>query len=105
MTTEALTMIVVDVLGKFIVDNGATILKDASQAAAQAASVGTRGNSEQPLLSSLINNELTRGKEDNGAFSHEPWLMKLGRSSSSESKAPFCKAPTAASAKMRRLRT
>jgi hypothetical protein len=38
MTTEALTLIVVDILGKFVVDHGATLLKEAGQAAAQAAS-------------------------------------------------------------------
>jgi hypothetical protein len=38
MTIDALSMIVVDVLGKFVVDNGATLIKEAGQAAAQAAS-------------------------------------------------------------------
>ncbi len=38
MTIEALTMVVVDILGKYVVDNGATLLKEAGQAAAQAAS-------------------------------------------------------------------
>lgn len=38
MTIEALSLIIVDVLGKFIVDNGATLIKEAGQAAAKAAS-------------------------------------------------------------------
>jgi hypothetical protein len=38
MTIDALSMIAVDVLGKFVLDNGATLIKEAGQAAAQAAS-------------------------------------------------------------------
>lgn len=38
MTIEALTMVIVDILGRYVVDNGATLLKEAGQAAAQAAS-------------------------------------------------------------------
>ena len=38
MTIDPLTMLVVNVLGKYVVDKGATLLKEAGQAAAQAAS-------------------------------------------------------------------
>jgi hypothetical protein len=38
MTIDSLTMLVVDVLGKYIVDQGATLVKEAGQAAAKAAS-------------------------------------------------------------------
>jgi hypothetical protein len=38
MLTEPLIMLVVDVLGKYVVDAGATLVKEAGQAAAQAAS-------------------------------------------------------------------
>lgn len=38
MSIDALTMIVVDILGKYVVDHGATLLKEAGQSAAQAAS-------------------------------------------------------------------
>ena len=38
MTLEPLTMLVVDILGKYAIDKGTTLLKEASQAAAQAAS-------------------------------------------------------------------
>jgi hypothetical protein len=38
MTIEPLTMLVVDILGKYAIDKGATLLKEAGQAAAQAAS-------------------------------------------------------------------
>lgn len=38
MAIDPLIMLVVDVLGKYVVDKGATLLKEAGQAAAQAAS-------------------------------------------------------------------
>ena len=38
MTINPLTMIAVDVLGKFVIDNGATLIKESGQAAAQIAS-------------------------------------------------------------------
>jgi hypothetical protein len=38
MTIDTLTMIAVDVLGKFVVDNGATLIKETGQAAAHVAS-------------------------------------------------------------------
>jgi len=38
MAIDPLTILVVDVLGKYVVDKGATLLKEAGQAAAQAAS-------------------------------------------------------------------
>lgn len=38
MTIEAITMITVDVLGKFVLDNGATLLKEAGRSAVQIAS-------------------------------------------------------------------
>ena len=38
MTIDPFTMLIVDVLGKYVVDKGATLVKEAGQAAAQAAS-------------------------------------------------------------------
>lgn len=38
MTIDPLTMLVVDILGKYVVDKGATLLKEAGHSAAQAAS-------------------------------------------------------------------
>ena len=38
MTIDPLTMIVVDILGKYVVDKGATLLKETGHSAAQAAS-------------------------------------------------------------------
>ena len=38
MTMDPLTMLVVDILGKYVVDKGATLVKEAGQSAAQAAS-------------------------------------------------------------------
>lgn len=38
MTIDPLTMLVVDVLGKYVIDKGATLLKEAGQASAQVAS-------------------------------------------------------------------
>src|SRR5215510_11550808 len=38
MLTEPIIMLIVDVLGKYIVDEGATLVKEVGQAAAQAAS-------------------------------------------------------------------
>jgi hypothetical protein len=38
MTIDPLTMIAVDVLGKFVIDHGATLIKESGQAAAQIAS-------------------------------------------------------------------
>jgi 3D (Asp-Asp-Asp) domain-containing protein len=37
MTIDPLTMMVVDVIGKYVIDKGATLLKEAGQAATQAA--------------------------------------------------------------------
>jgi len=37
MTIDPLTMVVVDILGKYVVDKGATLLKEAGQSAVQAA--------------------------------------------------------------------
>lgn len=37
MTIDPLTMLVVDILGKYVVDKGATLLKEAGQSAVQAA--------------------------------------------------------------------
>jgi len=37
MTIDPLTMLVVDVLGKYVIDEGATLLKEAGQSAVQAA--------------------------------------------------------------------
>lgn len=37
MTIDPLTMLIVDVLGKYVIDEGATLLKEAGQSAAQAA--------------------------------------------------------------------
>ena len=39
MTIDPLTMVVVDILGKYVVDKGATLLKEVGQSAAQAASL------------------------------------------------------------------
>ena len=38
MTIDPLTILVVDILGKYVVDKGATLVKEAGQSAAQAAS-------------------------------------------------------------------
>jgi len=38
MSVEALTMVVVDILGKYVVDHGATLLEEAGQAGVQVAS-------------------------------------------------------------------
>jgi len=37
MTIDPLTMVVVDILGKYVVDKGATLVKEAGQSAVQAA--------------------------------------------------------------------
>lgn len=39
MTIDPLTMVVVDILGKYVIDKGATLLKEVGQSAAQAASL------------------------------------------------------------------
>lgn len=39
MTIDPLTMVVVDILGKYVIDKGATLLKELGQSAAQAASL------------------------------------------------------------------
>ena len=39
MTIDPLTMVVVDILGKYVIDKGATLLKEVGQSAAQTASL------------------------------------------------------------------